>query len=64
MQDNTRKVGARRNPATRGLPKGSIGLGEEAMDLIGYVEEANPAVMEKMCEMGSLCLEGACPPWI
>lgn len=31
---------------------------------IRYVEETNQAVKEKMREMGTLCAEGACPPWI
>lgn len=31
---------------------------------IRYIEETNQAVKEKMREMGTLCAEGACPPWI
>ena len=30
----------------------------------GFHEEQNHAVREKMAEMGQLCLEGSCPPWI
>ena len=36
----------------------------QEIEYIGFMEEGNEAVREKMCEMGSLCQEGACPPWI
>lgn len=62
MYDNTRRANAVQNPAI--LNQASGPAQEEGPSQIGFVEEANPAVREKMCEMGNLCLEGACPPWI
>lgn len=37
---------------------------QQCFGMIGFSEESNAAVREKMSEMGNLCQEGACPPWI
>ena len=66
MHDNSKTYDAYFNKIKQdGVLKVNQGAVERPVpEQIRYVEETNLAVKEKMREMGALCAEGACPPWI